>query len=247
MKTFRHGGDRGDLIAGLPALRALGGGVLFIEAAQYTREMLVPERWCGLDRLLKEQPYITNVLQWKGERVDHNLNDWRVKLFRAIMNRQHKDKSLCDWQLEQYGIPLAARDEAWLTVAEPIRAARVVFNRTGPGRPKQHVYQNPLFPWHLVWEKYHSDAVFIGTDDEYRVFCATCGRVPHFKTADLHEAARVIAGADLFVGNQSCCLWLAEGLKKRLVLEVWIEGPNSNVFRPGATQGWDENVVLPDL
>lgn len=247
MKTFRHAGDRGDLIAGLPAVRALGGGCIFIEAAPYTREMLVPARWCGLDGLLREQPYIADVRQWKGERVDYNLNDWRARLFRAIANRQHTNKSLCDWQLEQYGLPLTERDAAWLTVKEPILAARVVFNRTGPGRPKHHVYQNPLFPWHLVWEKYHGDAVFIGTDDEYRLFCATCGRVPHYKTTDLHEAARVIAGADLFVGNQSACFWLAEGFKKRLVLEVWIEGPNSLVHRSGATQVFNENAVLPDL
>lgn len=247
MKTFRHAGDRGDIIAALPALRALGGGVLLIEAAQYTREMLTPDKWLGLDLLLKEQPYIADVRQWKGERVDFNLNDWRSKLFRAIRNRQHQDKSLVAWQLEQYGIPLTAKDEAWITIKEPIRAARVVFNRTGPGRPRHHVYQNPAFPWHYVWEKYGKDAVFIGTAEEHRAFCATCGRVPYYQTADLYEAARVIAGADLFVGNQSAAFWIAEGLKKRLVLEVWPEGPNSIVLRGGATQGFDENVKLPDL
>lgn len=247
MKTFRHAGDRGDLLAALPAIRAFGGGVLYIEAAPYTRERLTPDKWCGLDLLLKEQPYIEDVLPWQGQFVDFNLNDWRSSLVRALRRNQHKDKSLVDWQLEQYGIPLHAKDTAWLTVKEPIRAARVVFNRTGPGRQKHHVYHNPAFPWHYVWEKYGKEAVFVGTPDEHRMFCATCGRVPHYPTADLHEAARVIAGADLFVGNQSACFWLAEGLKKRLVLEVWCEGANSNVFRDGATQGLDENVKLPDL
>jgi ADP-heptose:LPS heptosyltransferase len=71
--------------------------------------------------------------------------------------------------------------------------------------------------------------------------------VPHQPTSNLLEAARVIAGADLFVGNQSCCFWIAEAMKKKLVLEVWPQGPNSNVFRDGATQGFDQNVWLPEI
>lgn len=247
MNTFRHAGDRGDIIAALPAVRYLGGGILYIEAANYTRERLTPDRWCGLDLLLKEQPYIYDVQEWHGHTVTHNLNDFRARLFKSVRIGLLRDKSLVDWQLEQYNIPLNAKDDPWLTIKEPIRAARVVFSRSGGDRPKPHVYQNPRFPWHHVWEKYHKDAVFVGTPAEHRLFCATCGKVPHAFTSDLHQAARVIAGADLFVGNQSACFWLAEGLKKRLVLEVWPEGPNANVFREGATQGNDENVKLPDL
>lgn len=248
MKTFRHAGDRGDILASLPAIRALGGGVLYIEAAHYTRERLTPDRWFGLDLLLKEQPYIADVRAWEGERVDFNLNDWRSSLVRALRGNQHKDKSLVDWQIDQYGIPPHAKDTAWLEFKEPIRAARVVFNRTGPGRPKHHVYHNPRFPWHYAWEKYRKDAVFVGTADEHRTFCAACGRVPHYPTADLHEAARVISGADLFVGNQSACFWISAGLMKPTVLEVWIEGQNCSVYRPGIIHhGLDENVTLPDL
>lgn len=247
MNTFRSAGDRGDIVAALPAIRALGGGVLYIEAANYTRERLTPDRWCGLNHLLKEQPYISDVQEWRGQAVSVNLNDFRSRLFKAVRIGAHRDKSLVDWQLEQYGLPLNAKDEAWLSFKEPIRAARVVFNRAGAGRPKQHVYHNPRFPWHLVWQKYHGDAVFIGTLEEHKNFCATCGQVPYFPTADLHQAARVIAGADLFVGNQSCAFWLAEGLKKRLVLEVWPDGPNCLVPREGSTPGFDETTALPDL
>lgn len=248
MKTFRHAGDRGDILASLPAIRALGGGVLFIEAAPYTRERLTPDKWCGLDLLLKEQPYIEDVLPWQGQGVDVNLNDWRSRLVRSLRNNQGKDKSLVDWQLEEYGIPPHAKDTPWLTVKEPIRAARVVFNRTGPGRPRHHVYQNPAFPWHYVWEKYYKDAVFVGTPDEHDVFCATCGRVDGVYTKNLHEAAQVIAGADLFVGNQSACFWIACGLFKPTVLEVWMEGQNCSVYRPGVIHhGLDQNINLPDL
>jgi hypothetical protein len=245
--TFRHAGDAGDMIAALPAVRALGGGIFMIEAATYTRVPMMPENWRGIDKVLKEQPYIENVFAWDRRMTNYNMNDFRVRLGRDIRVGRSKDKSLVDWQLEQYGIPLTAKDNAWLQFSEPIKAARVVFNRTGTDRSRHHVYQNVRFPWHHVWKKYADDAVFIGTPDEHKVFCATCGEVPHYKTKDLHEAGRVIAGCDLFVGNQSCCYWMAEGMKKNLILEVWPDGPNSLSHRDGAVMGWDENIELPEL
>jgi hypothetical protein len=247
MNTFRHAGDRGDIIAALPAIRALGGGVMYIEAATYTREMLTPDRWCGLDKILKEQPYIKDVLEWPRNQTTFNMNDFRNRLFKSVRVGLAKDKSLVDWQLEQYRLPSKEKDTAWLEFKEPIKAARVIFSRSGAGRTRMHTYQNPRFPWHYVWEKYRKHAAFVGTPDEYTVFCATCGKVPHVPTADLYEVARVIAGCDLFVGNQSCCFWLAAGLFKPTVLEIWPEGPNSLMSHPGSVHGWDENVALPDL
>jgi len=244
--TFRHAGDCGDIIASLPVVRHFGGGDFLIEAATYTRQMLTPNKWCGLDLLLRQQPYIKDVREWRREMVNVNLNDFRSGLFKAIRVGQHRNRSLVDWHLDAHGVPLSAKDAAWLSV-EPKKVSRVVFNRTGPGREPRFVYHNHLFPWHRVWEKYRKEAVFIGSELEHEVFCATCGEVPYFKTENLLEAARVINGADLFVGNQSVCFWLAEGLKKNLILEVWPQGPNSNVFRPGAVQGYDQNTVLPEL
>ncbi len=247
MNTYVHAGDRGDVVSSLPTIRYTGGGVLYLQAATYTREMLTPDKWCGLDTLLREQPYITDVLEWRNQRCTYNLNDWRVLHMRAMRSGHMKNKNLADWHLEHFGIPVSERDRAWLQVKEPIKAARVVFNRTGPGREAKFTYQNNLFPWHRVWSKYRDDAVFIGTALEHEVFRQTCGDIPHFKTRDLHEAARVIAGADIFVGNQSVCGWLASSLFKTTVLEVWTTGPNSSFNRPNFYNGYDHNVFLPEL
>lgn len=246
MKSFLSAGDRGDLLASLPAVKALGGGIYYIQAANYTRERLTPDKWCGLDRILKAQSYISDVQEWRGERPTYNMNDFRARLDIALRQNRERDKALTVWQFEQFGIPLTAGDQQWLTI-EPKKIARVVFNRTGTGRHPRHVYHNPRFPWHWVWQRYHKDAIFVGLPEEHQVFCATCGEVPHAQTADLYEAAQVISGCDLFVGNQSAPFWLAEGMKKRLVLEVWPSGPNAIIIREGATHGWDEKVVLPDL
>lgn len=247
MSTFRTAGDLGDCIYQLPMVRALGGGEILIEAANYTRTMLTPDKWCGIDLLLREQPYITNVREWRhGEPCTVNANDFRLPLFKALRYGHHKDKALVDWVLETHKVPASAKDEAWLTV-DPNPVAKVIFNRTGIGRAIHHVYQNPRFPWYRVCQQYRKDAVFIGTGDEHAAFVAHYGEVPHYPTANLLEAARVIAGAKLFVGNQSVCHAIAEGLKQRIVLEVWREGANCLHFREGVFHGWDETVTLPDL
>jgi hypothetical protein len=246
LNTFRHAGDLGDIIAALPAIRYLGGGVLLIEASTYTRQMLTPDKWLGLDKIIKEQPYISDVQEWKKTTANYNLNDFRTRLFKSVRMNMHKDKSLVDWQLEQYGIPLNAKDEAWIKI-EPKKIARVVINRTGTGRSPHHVYHNQDFPWHWVWKKYRAESVFVGLPEEHEVFCATCGEIPRVHTRDLYEAAQVIAGCDMFIGNQSVCFWLAEAMKKRIILEVWKAGPNCLIFRDGVVHGWDRNVVLPEL
>lgn len=245
--SYRHAGDLGDIIYSLPVVRAFGGGTFHIEAADYTRRKLTPDAWCGIDLLLKAQDYIVDVVPWaKGTFCNYNLNDFRARLFHSIRKGQGKDKHLGYWMCDAHGVPYSAMDTAWLKV-EPVRAARVVIARAGAGRSIHHVYHNHRFPWHRVWKRYRKEAVFIGTQDEHQVFCATCGEIPHHPTADLFEAARVIAGADLFIGNQSAPNAIAEGLKKNILLEVWPEGPNAGIRRPGVTLGWDENVPIPEI
>lgn len=246
MNTYRHAGDIGDLIYFLPVIRHFGGGVLYIEAATYTRQCLTLDKWCGLDLLLKQQPYIVDVLPWRGERVSVNGNDFRANMQRALRRGEGKQKALVDWMLEAHGVPPEAKKEPWLSV-EPKIIAPVVFSRSGAGRKPHHVYHNPNFPWHRVWRKYHEHSVFIGLEEEYRAFCGTCGETSHYVTKDLLEAAQVIAGCSLFVGNQSSLHAIAEGMKKNILLEVWPQGPNCLHFRPGMTHGWDLNVQLPDL
>lgn len=251
MLAFRHAGDLGDIIYSMPVARTLANGqqcAFLIEAANYTRQLLTRDKWCGLDELMMRQPYIADVRPYRpGEGVTFNLNDFRARLFNAIKHGIGKDKHLTHWMCEAHGVPHTVLLEQWLTIDDPISAGDVVFVRAGAGRPQHQVYHNPTFPWHQVWKKYHERAVFIGTESEHEIFCATCGEVPHHKTATLLEAARVIAGCKLFVGNQTATHAIAEGLKKNILLEVWREGPNCIVHRPGVTHGWDQYVKLPDV
>lgn len=251
MITFRHAGDLGDIVLCLPALKHIATirndrAVLLIEAAQYTRQVLTPDKWFGLDQLIKAQPYIEDVRAWRGESVQFNCNDFRARMQRTTLRGENHNKSLVDWQLEALRCPLEAKDEPWLHI-EGVRMARVIINRTGAGRDHRHVYTNPAFPWRRVMEKYGKDAAFIGTELEHQEFCAAIGEIPHCVTPTLYEAAAVIAGADLFIGNQSVCHAIAEGLKQNIILEVWRHGPNCLSYRSGVVHGWTHETPLPNL
>jgi len=252
MMTFKHAGDRGDLIASHPVVKAMTAGqptgaLFYIEAAPYTRVMLTPDKWNGIDILLKKQKYIADVQPWPFQKmVSVNLNDFRAKMRRAQNAGFGKDQSLIDWHLDAHGISRDAKNEVWLE-SELNPVAEVVINRTGPNRNPMHQYHNSAFPWHRVWQKYGKKAVFIGGKDEHEAFCGACGEVPYYPTADLYEATKVIAGCKLFIGNQSCPHMIAEGLKKNIVLEVWPGGPNCLHFRPGVYHGWNQTVELPDI
>ena len=97
------------------------------------------------------------------------------------------------------------------------------------------------------WDKYARDAVFVGLPDEHAAFCREVGPVTQYPTDDLLQVARVIAGAKLFVGNQSSPRAIAEGLKKPVVQEIFMHDPNCCFNRPDEWDGRDGSVHLPEL
>lgn len=88
-------------------------------------------------------------------------------------------------------------------------------------------------------------AGFVGTAAEHQDFCRSVGPVPWIATADFLDLARVIAGSELFVGNQSCPSALAEGLKHTMILEVYPPLPNCGFARLGRLDATGDGFELP--
>lgn len=241
-KTFRTAGDYGDCLYQLPVVRYHGGGILYCEAARYTRQYLVWDLWKPMVPLLMAQNYIRDVQPWVGQQTDYNLNDFRHNLALSIRSKELDShiKSLCDWACESHGVPVEERDKAWLTVPEKRREASVVINRSLR-------YHNPRFPWASVVKRYGDDAVFIGHQEEYASFCSRFGAVPYLPTKNFLEAASVIAGCDLYIGNQSACYAICEGLKKQAILEVSPGGENCLFYREGIIHGIYGGLYRPIL
>jgi hypothetical protein len=162
--------------------------------------------------LLESQPYIKAVLPYAGEPVTHDacfFRDDGLPFGETLATRQAQWLKL-DPDLTQ----------PWLYVTlEPYTSGCIVINRSAR-------YHNHFFPWRELVETFGSKMVFIGTPGEHVDFCRFFGHVGYFPTKSLLEAAQAIAGSELFIGNQSSCNAIAEGLKHRLIQETDLNSPD---------------------
>lgn len=210
-RVYCHGGKLGDVLYCLPALKALGGGELVLHPSfEMSIEAAIPLR-----PLLLKQSYIRAVrVEWcpRGTRLD----TWRT-FYCADVNLVQQHATFV-----RIGVNLK---ESWLSVDAAERASSVVFSRSSR-------HQNANFPWREVVAKYGDRAVFVGHRQEWANFTEAFGWVPYRSTSDFLELAHVIAGADLFIGNQSAPMALAVGLGVRYIQEVFKPAPNCIFPRP---------------
>lgn len=221
-----HTSDLGDIIASLPVIRQLGGGHLTIgemppNVKMLGRESLKGKRFEAIKPLLESQPYIKSV-KW-GER--HPDTDFDFSDFRA--NYIHRE-NLARWQGRHCGID-TLDESKWIDVApSPESRGRVVIARS----PRYH---GNGFPWRRIILEHRDKILFVGLPEEHAAFEKEFNlRVEYKQTENMLYLAKIIAGADLFIGNQSSPSWVAMGLAQNLIQEVWPTHPNSMVHRPNA-------------
>lgn len=243
-RIFHHSLDQGDLVYGMAAIKALGGGMLFV-SPDNKYPWPLPSRWQrmggdaetvdNLKSLIMAQDYICGCSYTHGTpfSTDFDLNRFRL----PWRNRTARDfDSILKLHMDAFSLPMPT--EPWLTVPDPIRV---------PGRPivvaRSPRYQNDKFPWDRFVQKYHSKLVFVGLPSEAEVFqgFAVPHQIPHVKTDDALHLARVIAGAELFAGNQSLPLAIAHGLYKPVCVECWDANSNCVIDRAGAVYGMPES------
>lgn len=235
-RWFGHSGDLGDIIYALPTIRAAGGGTLYVyHSTIWGRHGMDANKAESLRSLLVLQPYINEVI-FCANGLPDGSREHKLNLFR--LNR--KVRNLADMHLASYGFAPSQREKRWITVDRANPASRVVFARSAR-------YHNRRFPWKRVWKKFERVAGFVGTIDEYSDFCDLVGPVLHLPTRNLLEVAQVIAGSQLFVGNQSCPAAIAEGLKHPMILEVCPRCANCSFRRRHRLEAWGANFILPDL
>ena len=235
MRWFGHSGDLGDIIYALPTIKATGGGLLYLyHQPNKTWHGMDAGKAASLRALLIRQPYVDDVIFCPSGHPpgapDHDLNGFR--------DHGREGRNLADMHLATHGLGPEPRQAPWLAVEEPSPQAAVVFTRSSR-------CQNPRFPWRRIWQLYHPVAGFVGTEEEHSEFCMSIGPVRRIPTADLWEVARVIAGSQLFVGNQSCPAAIAEGLKRPMVLETYPPLPNCCFNRLGRINARDDTFELP--
>lgn len=216
--VFHHVGDLGDIVAALPAIKAMGGGCLLVSYRHNgQRESLAGARFEALVPLLLAQPYISGV-RWAPP--PEGCIDFAN--FRSMPDH---GRNLARWQADYVNVDI---DPAipWLTV-KPEPHGRPVLARS----PRYH---NPDFPWREIVGKL-VNPLFVGLPAEHAAFCRFIGRdIEHQPTRTMLDMARIIAGASIFVGNQSSPWWTAAGLGVKCVQETHPIITNSVIHRPGA-------------
>jgi hypothetical protein len=226
---FRHSGTFGDLIYSLSVVKKMGGGTFAIHieniekcVAQYGyRPDEVDPMHKGRFRnadfdmlrpLLSRQSYIDKVTVWTGDH-DVDLDRFRAVLFRGF------EGNYVEAYHKTFNLPFTqdVYNETWLE-ADPVRVAPIVINRTFRYRcPEGNgSWQNILAQSDIV-----NNGVFVGTPEEHEDFVKVTGfPVQYYAVQDFKELADIIAGADLFMGNQSAAYSIAMGLGKAAVLET---------------------------
>ena len=226
---FRHSGTFGDLIYSLSVVKKMGGGTFAVHleniekcVAQYgyRPDEVDPAhkgrfRNADLDLirpLLSRQPYINSVTVWTGDH-DVDLDRFRGVLFRGF------EGNYVEAYHRTFDMPVTADiyNETWLEADAKI-VAPIVINRTFRYR-----CPNGTGTWQNLLEQANisQNGIFVGTQEEHEDFEKSTGfHVQYYPVQDFKELADVIAGADLFMGNQSAAYSVAMGLGKSSVLET---------------------------
>lgn len=210
-----HGGDYGDLIYHIPVIKQLNGGNVVLCASEKTRELMTADRACDIVSLLNHCGIDSG---WSEQHPQHGL------LFDEFRDSLRDDENLTDAAARHFSIQIDS-SEPWIHVI-PNRLAKFVIARS-------ERYHADAFPWGDIVKKTQHAAVFVGTDGEHEKFQSEFGSVVRCECRDLLEVAKVIAGCNLFIGNQSCPRAIAEGLKVPVIVE---EGkpPNTRFVRDDA-------------
>jgi hypothetical protein len=214
MKTFATYGDLGDILYLCPCMKLVAeesGEPVTLYARNGLRlHDPITERIPLFRRLLETQDYIDAVLPWDGEEVDYD-----ACLFRNL--GLPFGETLAGLQAKWLGLtPDFSRP--WLKVT-PDYWGTITVNRTLR-------YPNVFFPWAGLVEAFGPHMLFLGLPEEYADFIRSFGKISYLPTLNLFKAAEVIAASELFIGNQSCCFAIAEGLKHRSIQATDLEHPD---------------------
>jgi hypothetical protein len=242
-RIFYHAGQAGDLIYGLAVIQALGGGELRLHPPDALHvpgieRPMDQERVAGLSPFIETQAYITRCCRVENVEVRDGEADLNT-------HRQHGGSgTIVDFHFRCQRLPSPDPKEPWLTVDCARQVAKVVIHRSLR-------YQNTKFPWDEVRRRYGNEAIMVGWKAEHEAFVEdTRWPIAYYKTTNYLELARVIAGSQLFIGNQSSPYAVAEGLKHATIQETSpcpelqnciFERPHAQYFRNAA------DIAFPDI
>jgi hypothetical protein len=180
---------------------------------EYMLNMLKP--------LLETQDYIEKFETYTGQEYDIDLDKVRMQVF-----TNQPLGSINRWIFYVYPQMTCDLSESWIkTLTFSTRAETIEFSN------KLIVnftfrYRNTIIDYNFL-KMYQDKVVFVGLKEERDFFCKQWGlELEYIEIDDFGELASIFAMAKGFLGNQSFCYQLAEGLKIPRILELSPVIPN---------------------
>lgn len=228
---FRHSANAGDLIYSLVAIR---------QAARMEGKRAViyqllnePCKYWGAEHpigdvmfneymlrickpLVEAQDYVESLVEWDCHQVQFNIDLLREVDTSKALGLPYGD--IRQWVMMLYPELQSCIGEPWITIPQVPQTDIILVNRTARYRNKSIRYE--------FLQDYDMPIGFIGVKQEYKEFQKEVPRAEYIRTNDLLQAAKVIKGSKIFIGNQSVCFAIAEGMGAPRILEVCPEAPN---------------------
>jgi hypothetical protein len=247
--VFYHSGDVGDIIYSLPFVKAVGGGDFYV--GQDTKWDLASkhdtQRYQFVLPLLAAQTYI-NKAQYslsKPRDLTHDLNLFREWWFTKAhaMRIAGRHARLIDAYFERFHHKAVSDREKWLSVPNPL---------ISPSRPivvhRSPRYHNDNFPWREVASRYAGKMIFVGFSCEYDEWKRICGDSALFiQPENALHLARIIAGSQMFIGNQSSAMAIALGLGINTIQETCLGVKDCVLSRKNVQCITTGGVVWPEM
>jgi len=232
-RAYKHSVTFGDLIYSLPLVKHFGAGRFYLHLDQinwigqhyynvptpapYHQGRMTMEDFAYMKTFMESQSYITEFLVMdRSAEITHNLDRFRELFVKHPGN--YVDTYAQTFGITDSGTQQMLRNTPWLTAeARPQGDRTVIINRTQRWTPRILSGQ---------WQQWKSEGVedasiFVGLPEEYQAFKQITGwDIPKLDTPTMLDLAELIAGSDLFIGNQSVALSLAIGLGKTVYCEA---------------------------
>jgi hypothetical protein len=236
VKTFSHSGTMGDTLCAMVAVKILGGGDVYLKLGNLKKMIQEKLGWPDAGRhndkmrqidydqmrdFMLHQPYINRFEVWNGEDIDHELENAALHLETGFFPRNFSNQHALahnintDYHFRQLQI------DPWMECRE---------ERKFPGRPivvhrnlnYQDGNEKESKTWKNICQRGLSESgVFVGSEEEHNGFEEIFKiRIPHYRTEDLMELARVIQGSEYFITSMGGPSALALSLGKTMMLEV---------------------------
>jgi hypothetical protein len=218
--NFLHEKDLGDIILSLASVQAAGGGNYYIKNNHNALRMLAP--------LIEYQPYINECAAYSDQNIDKSFVNFRNNghPFGVPLAKLH-----ADWICQQVDF-----SKPWIHCPKDNKFnGKIIVNKTSR-------YCNNLFPWFELINIFKDKILFVGTNEEYKIFCGENGQVERLLINNYLELAIAINSSECFIGNQSSANCVAEGLKHQTIQEVCLRIPDCIYKRDNATFCCDGNI-----